>query len=301
SDPLLSNYDVIIIDEIHERHVTGDFLLEMLKQVIRRREDIRLILMSATINIELFSNYFNAPTIKVPGKVYPVRVEYMPIAEEDRIFSGDKLKELHQSIPSNERGDLLIFQSGINEISKLAEELKLYANYTKKCIISTNIAETSVTIDGIRFIIDSGKVKEMGYDIECGVSKLSEYWISKASAMQRMGRAGRTGPGECFRFYSENEFENLNDFAIPEIKRIPLESIILQICAFNLGNPRDFDFIEKPPIENIIHSINHLKNINALDHLERLTPLGKMLSNMPIDVSLGKMLIMAMFMGFVII
>jgi HrpA-like RNA helicase len=300
SDPLLSNYDVIIIDEIHERHVTGDFLLEMLKQVIRRREDIRLILMSATINIELFSNYFNAPTIKVPGKVYPVRVEYMPIAEEDRIFSGDKLKELRennkimsipakpvklkpdpylkimeridQSIPSNERGDLLIFQSGINEISKLAEELKLYANYTKKwiilqlhstlsaeeqdkvfavapegvrkCIISTNIAETSVTIDGIRFIIDSGKVKEMGYDIECGVSKLSEYWISKASAMQRMGRAGRTGPGECFRFYSENEFENLNDFAIPEIKRIPLESIILQICAFNLGNPRDFDFIE---------------------------------------------------------
>ncbi|KAG4100829.1 P-loop containing nucleoside triphosphate hydrolase protein [Neocallimastix lanati (nom. inval.)] len=319
-------------------------VLFLTEQVIRRREDIRLILMSATINIELFSNYFNAPTIKVPGKVYPVRVEYMPIAEEDRIFSGDKLKELRennkimsipakpvklkpdQSIPSNERGDLLIFQSGINEISKLAEELKLYANYTKKwiilqlhstlsaeeqdkvfavapegvrkCIISTNIAETSVTIDGIRFIIDSGKVKEMGYDIECGVSKLSEYWISKASAMQRMGRAGRTGPGECFRFYSENEFENLNDFAIPEIKRIPLESIILQICAFNLGNPRDFDFIEKPPIENIIHSINHLKNINALDHLERLTPLGKMLSNMPIDVSLGKMLIMAMFMGF---
>jgi len=138
----------------------------------------------------------------------------------------------------------------------------------------------------------------MGYDIECGLSKLSEYWISKASAMQRMGRAGRTGPGECFRFYSEHEFDNLNDFAIPEIKRIPLESIILQICAYNLGNPRDFDFIEKPPIENIIHSINHLKNINALDHLERLTPLGKMLSNMPIDVSLGKMLIMAMFMGF---
>ncbi|ORX45022.1 P-loop containing nucleoside triphosphate hydrolase protein [Piromyces finnis] len=354
SDPLLSNYDVIIIDEIHERHVTGDFLLEMLKQVIRRREDIRLILMSATINIELFSNYFNAPTIKVPGKVYPVKVEYMPIAEEDRIFSGDKLKELRennkimsipakpirlnadpylkimeridQSIPSNERGDLLIFQSGINEITKLAEELKLYANYTKKwiilqlhstlsaeeqdkvfavapegvrkCIISTNIAETSVTIDGIRFIIDSGRVKEMGYDIECGVSKLSEYWISKASAMQRMGRAGRTGPGECFRFYSENEFENLNDFAIPEIKRIPLESIILQIGAFNLGNPKDFDFIEKPPIENIIHSIQHLKNINALDYNERLTPLGKMLSNMPIDVSLGKMLIMAMFMGF---
>jgi len=354
SDPLLSNYDVIIIDEIHERHVTGDFLLEMLKQVIRRREDIRLILMSATINIDLFSNYFNAPTIKVPGKVYPVRVEYMPIAEEDRVFSGDKLKELRennkimsipakpirltadpylkimeridQSIPSNERGDLLIFQSGINEISKLAEELNLYANYTKKwiilqlhstlsaeeqdkvfavapegvrkCIISTNIAETSVTIDGIRFIIDSGRVKEMGYDIECGLSKLSEYWISKASAMQRMGRAGRTGPGECFRFYSEHEFENLNEFAVPEIKRIPLESIILQICAYNLGNPRDFDFIEKPPIENIIHSINHLKNINALDHLERLTPLGKMLSNMPIDVSLGKMLIMAMFMGF---
>jgi len=94
---LLSNYDVIIIDEIHERHVTGDFLLEMLKQVIRRREDTRLILMSATINIELFSNYFNAPTIKVPGKVYPVRVEYMPIAEEDRIFSGDKLKELREN------------------------------------------------------------------------------------------------------------------------------------------------------------------------------------------------------------
>ncbi|KAJ3103822.1 DEAH (Asp-Glu-Ala-His) box polypeptide 34 [Phlyctochytrium planicorne] len=395
ADPKLSSYNVIIIDEVHERHITGDFLLGVLKRVLLARDDIRLVLMSATINAELFSSYFNAPLIKIPGRLHPVRIEYMPAADEDRNLVDDgmyrerlegKVKEsikaktvklkpepylkilerIDQLVPAHERGDLLIFMSGMNEITALADELKPYALYTKytssplqqltdrkamdhlnasqcivfdisppgvrKCILSTNIAETSVTIDGIRFIIDSGafllknfiidyivgKVKEMGYDTKTGMSQLSEYWISRSSAKQRTGRAGRTGPGECFRFYSEKEFERMNEFPIPEILRMPLEPTLLQIQAYGLGDPREFDLIEKPLDSNINHALLRLEELGALESIGtrpaknlsakatgtsdptsleeeiglELTPLGRVLSILPVNVVLGKMLIL---------
>jgi hypothetical protein len=207
----------------------------------------------------------------------------------------------------------------MNEISILSEALNVYAAATRrwiilplhsslsvpeqekvfdiapegvrKCIISTNIAETSVTIDGIRFIIDSGKVKELGFDSSLGLSKLKEYWISKSSAKQRSGRAGRTGPGECYRLYSKEEFDGFNDFPVPEIQRINLDSIVLQIFALELGSPFEFDFLERPSEESISNSISKLTNIGGLAD-SKITEIGKVLSALPIDIVLGKMLVL---------
>ncbi|KAI9491621.1 P-loop containing nucleoside triphosphate hydrolase protein [Zychaea mexicana] len=349
-DPLLSMYDVIIVDEVHERHMMGDFLLALLKRLLAVRQDLHVVLMSATINAELFAQYFDAPTLNVPGRMYTVKTHYWKEGQDDknlvndaayhrrqtatvkesvpsrseRIDAGPYLKVLEyidQSVPVAERGDLLIFMSGINEISTLADELKQYGEHSKnwiilmlhstlavdeqdkvfdtppegvrKCIISSNIAETSLTIDGIRFVIDSGKVKELSHDANSNMSKLSEFWISKASATQRAGRSGRTGPGECFRLYSQNEFEHFNDFAVPEIQRAPLEPLLLQIKAFELGDPRVFDYVEAPSIDAVNASMNFLQNLGAVDSTERILGLGTVLANLPVDAIIGKMLLMA--------
>ncbi|KAI9315979.1 P-loop containing nucleoside triphosphate hydrolase protein [Dichotomocladium elegans] len=350
ADPMLSMYDVIIVDEVHERHMMGDFLLALLKKLLNTRQDLCVVLMSATINAELFAQYFDAPTLNVPGRMYPVKTHFWPNTDEDTNLVNDaahrrrqsatvkesipsKVKVLDsspylkvmeyidQTFPITERGDLLIFMSGINEIEALAERLKEYAAHSRKwvilmlhstlavdeqekvfdmppegvrkCIISTNIAETSLTIDGIRFVIDSGKVKELSHDATSNMSKLSEFWVSQASAKQRAGRSGRTGPGECFRLYSENEFNHFNEFPVPEIQRAPLEPLILQIKGLELGNPRTFDFIEPPHPDALNASIEFLKNLGALDNDENITGLGSVLSNLPVDAVIGKMLLMA--------
>ncbi|CAO3633213.1 unnamed protein product [Cunninghamella echinulata] len=350
-DNTLSMYDVIVVDEVHERHMMGDFLIALLKKLKRVRDDLYIVLMSATINTELFANYFDAPTLMVPGKMYDVKVHYWQnrrhgddqhlVSEQE--FRKRQASNIKQSIPSksdrldpapylnimshidsnfsiNERGDLLIFMSGINEITTLEEQLRIYAEKTKKwiililhssvaiddqekifdsppsgirkCIISSNIAETSVTIDGIRFIIDSGKVKELNHDSINNMRKLSEFWISKASAEQRKGRAGRTGPGECFRLYSENEYLHLNDYSVPEIQRGALEPVLLNIKALSLGDPRNFDFLERPSMNSIESSIYFLQNLGALDNQEQITNLGKALANLPVDAVIGKMILL---------
>jgi HrpA-like RNA helicase len=214
-----------------------------------------------------------------------------------------------------------VFLSGINEIAALLHEVKTYSEHTgrwialplhsalaieeqdkvfdiapdgvRKCVISTNIAETSITIDGIRFVIDSGKVKEMAYDSQTKMNRLQEFWISQASSEQRKGRAGRTGPGTCFRLYSQGDFESFSEYATPEIQRVPLESLVLQTIALNLGNVRKFPYIEPPATSNIETSVSFLIDQNALTSSEKLTPIGKMLAQLPVDVIIGKMLIMA--------
>ncbi|PHZ12771.1 P-loop containing nucleoside triphosphate hydrolase protein [Rhizopus microsporus ATCC 52813] len=351
ADNMLSMYDVIIVDEVHERHMMGDFLLSLLKKTLAQRKDLYVVLMSATINAELFAQYFDAPTLVVPGKMYSVKMHYWPQGDEDthlvneaahRKRQTDVIKSsipsrpepinpapyirvmdyIDQSVPAGERGDLLIFMSGINEISILSEALIEYTRESKKwivlmlhsslsveeqekvfdaapegirkCIISSNIAETSITIDDIRFIIDSGKVKEMNHDPASKMSRLSEFWISKASAKQRAGRAGRTGPGECFRLYSENEYNHFHDFAIPEIQRAPLEPLLLQIKCMDLGDPRHFDYLEAPSIDAINASIDFLQNLGALDSNENITGLGAVLAQLPVDAIVGKMLILGM-------
>lgn len=163
---------------------------------------------------------------------------------------------------------------------------------TRKCILSTNIAETSLTIDGIRFVIDSGKVKEMNYDSKIRMHKLQEIWISKASAEQRKGRAGRTGPGICYRLYSPKDFEEFENFSKPEIQRVSLESLILNMISMGLQDVRKFPFLESPDAGNIENTLKCLVNYGTLDAREKITVFGKILSKLPVDISIGKMLIL---------
>jgi HrpA-like RNA helicase len=185
--------------------------------------------------------------------------------------------ELHSTLPVTEQ----------EKVFNIAPE------GVRKCIISTNIAETSVTIDGIRFVVDSGKVKEMAFETATGTSKLSEFWISKSSAKQRAGRAGRTGPGVCYRFYSEKEHDALLEYPVPEIMRMSVHSICLEIKALNFGDPRTFNFLEPPPENAIERAISELIDLGCLNTDEEVTDLGKILVTLPIDLILGKMLILA--------
>lgn len=330
-DPSLSLYSVIILDEIHERHLHTDFLLGIMKCVLTQRHDIKVILMSATINLELFKNYFmgKAPVIQVPGRLYPISLQYFPIPLIEQANSREKmnpapyiriLQLIDNKYPEDERGDVLIFLSGISEITTIIEAARVYGQQSnkwiilplhstlsvaeqekvfdippegvRKCIVSTNIAETSITIDGVRFVVDSGKVKEMSYDSQTKMQRLKEFWISQASAEQRKGRAGRTGPGNCFRLYSEEEYSSFLAYSTPEIQRVPLDSLMLQMISMGLPNIRMFPFIEPPSHEKLESSLTSLKVQAALSSTEELTTIGELLSNLPMNISLGKMLIM---------
>ena len=331
SDASLSSYDIIILDEIHERHLHTDFLLGIVKCLLMQSTSLKIILMSATINIDLFSKYFlgKAPVIQVPGRLYPIKLQYFPIPILEQTTKSDKinpapyvriLQLIDSKYKEDERGDVLIFLSGFSEINIVCEAAKLYSQKTKrwvilplhsnlsvtdqekvfdvappgirKCIVSTNIAETSVTIDGVRFVVDSGKVKEMSYDSVCKMQKLKEFWVSQASAEQRKGRAGRTGPGVCFRLYSAEHFESLEPYTTPEIQRVPLDSLVLQMISMGLPDVRLFPFIEPPSKESLEVSVTALKSQAAISDDESLTTTGKLLSQLPVDVSIGKMLLM---------
>eukprot|EP00070_Physeter_catodon_P035852 XP_028342746.1 probable ATP-dependent RNA helicase DHX34 isoform X2 [Physeter catodon] len=244
-EPSLPQYQVLIVDEVHERHLHNDFLLGILRRLLPQRPDLKVILMSATINISLFSSYFgNAPVVQVPGRLFPITV-----------FD--------------------VAPPGV-----------------RKCILSTNIAETSVTIDGIRFVVDSGKVKEMSYDPQAKLQRLQEFWISQASAEQRKGRAGRTGPGVCFRLYAESDYDAFAPYPVPEIRRVALDALVLQMKGMSVGDPRTFPFIEPPPPTSLETAILYLRDQGALDSSEALTPIGSLLAQLPVDVVIGKMLIL---------
>ncbi|KAK6046437.1 helicase protein, partial [Cooperia oncophora] len=287
--------------------------------------------MSATINLELFKDYFEgAPVIQVPGRLFPIQLRYHPIKQyipenEKKSHKIDPepyvriLELIDKQFPSTERGDALVFLNGVAEITTVAEALKTYAELTKgwiilmlhstlsvdeqdkvfdvapsgvrKCILSTNIAETSVTIDGIRFVIDSGKVNL----IKPAKLELSEFWVSKASADQRKGRAGRTGPGICYRLYSEEQYNKMDDFTSSEIKRVSLQEMALRMISLNLGlDPRTFPFIERPEEEKLEEALNILKFQGVLypDRDNQLTALGNTIAKLPVDVAIAKMLVL---------
>ncbi|ERE34116.1 putative ATP-dependent RNA helicase DHX34, partial [Cricetulus griseus] len=265
-EPTLPQYQVLIVDEVHERHLHNDFLLGVLRRLLPRRPDLKVILMSATINISLFSSYFSqAPVVQVPGRLFHITVVYQPQEAEQTASKSERLdprpflrvlEAIDNKYPPEERGDLLVFLSGMAEISTVLDAAQAYASLTqrwvvlplhsalsvadqdkvfdvapagvRKCILSTNIAETSVTIDGIRFVVDSGKVKEMSYDPQAKLQRLQEFWISQASAEQRKGRAGRTGPGVCYRLYAESDYDAFAPYPVPEIRRVALDSLVLQ-------------------------------------------------------------------------
>ncbi|XP_050302148.1 probable ATP-dependent RNA helicase DHX34 isoform X3 [Anthonomus grandis grandis] len=308
----------------------------IMKCVLRTKTNLKLILMSATINLDLFSNYFseeNIQVIQVPGRLYPIEINYRPIVKDPFERKRDKfnctpylqiLQLIDENYKPNQKGDVLIFLNGLSEISTLTEAVTEYSRLKKnwivlplhsslsleeqnkvfdyppdgirKCIISTNIAETSVTIDGIRFVLDSGKCNRMIYNTNLGVSKLSETNISQDSAKQRSGRAGRTGPGVCYRLYSEEDFKNFELFSPAEIHLVPLDSLILHMISLGLSDIESFPFLEKPSNVAIEESLEKLKFTGALSLSEdclTLTPLGDSLSQLPVNLSIGKMLILS--------
>ncbi|XP_048646597.1 probable ATP-dependent RNA helicase DHX34 isoform X2 [Marmota marmota marmota] len=260
---------------------------------------------------------------------YGSQVVYQPQEAEPTTSKSEKLdprpflrvlEAIDNKYPPEERGDLLVFLSGMAEISIVLEAAQTYANHTqrwvvlplhsalsvadqdkvfdvapsgvRKCILSTNIAETSVTIDGIRFVVDSGKVKEMSYDPQAKLQRLQEFWISQASAEQRKGRAGRTGPGVCFRLYAESNYDAFAPYPVPEIRRVALDALVLQMKSMGVGDPRTFPFIEPPPPASLETAILYLRDQGALDSSEALTPIGSLLAQLPVDVVIGKMLIL---------
>uniref|UniRef100_A0A8V5GT56 Uncharacterized protein n=1 Tax=Melopsittacus undulatus TaxID=13146 RepID=A0A8V5GT56_MELUD len=329
-DPLLRGYHILLADEVHERQLHGDVLLGVLRRLLPHRPDLKLVLMSATINIPLFSAYFgDAPVLRVPGRSFPisVRMEGEPGKWErlDPMPYLRVMQAIDHKYPAEERGDLLVFLSGVAEIGAVLEAAQTYAACTqrwivlplhstlsveeqdkvfdvpppgvRKCILSTNIAETSVTIDGVRFVLDSGKVKEMSYDPQDKLQRLQEFWISQASAEQRKGRAGRTGPGVCYRLYAKSDYEAFPPYPVPEIQRVALDALVLQLKSMGLGDPRTFPFLEPPPSSSLETAIGYLKEQGALDEAEQLTPIGTILAQLPVDVVVGKMLVLGALFG----
>jgi ATP-dependent helicase HrpA len=322
SDRLLKQYDTLIIDEAHERSLNIDFLLGYLRQLLPKRPDLKVIVTSATIDPERFSRHFNnAPIIMVSGRTYPVEVLYRPVKsedpeEEDREQTHaivDAVKELSE-ISS---GDVLVFLSGEREIREAAEELRnhhppeteilpLYARLSgteqqkifqphgrRRIVLATNVAETSLTVPGIKYVIDAGYARISRYSARTKVQRLPIEAISQASADQRKGRCGRVSNGVCVRLYSEQDFLSRAQFTEPEILRTNLASVILQMKTARLGEIEHFPFIERPDSRLIRDGYLTLHELGAVDDENELTPLGRQLGKLPVDPRIGRMILAA--------
>jgi len=336
-DRFLEKYDTIIVDEAHERSLNIDFLLGYLKTLLPRRPDLKLIITSATIDLERFSKHFgNAPIIEVSGRTYPVDTWYRPLAAEVDEEGESLLDDLtvdqgilaaldeiaaHEKSEGKRPGDVLVFlpgERGIREAAevlrkanlRLTEVLPLYARLTpaeqqkifapmgaRKIVLATNVAETSLTVPGIRYVIDSGTARISRYSYRAKVQRLPIEAISQASANQRKGRCGRVEPGICIRLYSEEDFLARPEFTDPEILRTNLAAVILQMLHLRLGSIEDFPFIEPPDGKAISDGFNLLQELSAVNREGQLTPLGRQLARLPIDPRLGRMVLEAAKLG----
>lgn len=322
-DPDLLAYDTLIIDEAHERSLNIDFILGYLKRLIKRRSDLKIIISSATLDVERFSKYFDdAPVILVEGRTYPVDIINNPPDDEDvdtAVWIGHTVEKIFREFG---RGDVLIFMTGEQDIRETVahlerrplagvEVLPLYARLTPaeqrrvfhpqdkaRIIVSTNVAETSVTVPRIRYVIDTGQARVKRYNARTGVESLQIEGISRASAAQRSGRCGRVGPGICVRLYSDEDFQSRIEFTDPEIKRSSLAGVILQMELLRLGKVEDFPFIEPPAYNLVKAGYDELEEIGALDESRRLTRDGKRIAALPIEPRFGRMLLSAYESGW---
>jgi ATP-dependent RNA helicase DHX8/PRP22 len=324
-DPDLKQYSCIILDEAHERSIHTDVLMGLLKQTAKRRPDLRLIVTSATLNAEKFSTYFyGAPIFTVKGRTFPVEVLWTREPEEDYLDAAlVTVLQIHINEPA---GDILVFLTGQEEIDTACQilyeriknlgpdlpELLILPIYSalpsemqsrifeaappgsRKVIIGTNIAETSVTIDGIYYVVDPGFVKQKVYNPKTGMDALVVTPVSKAQAEQRKGRAGRTGPGKCYRLYTQTAFETeMLDSPIPELQRTNLASTVLTMKALGIEDLLHFDFMDKPAEAQLISAMHTLYTLGALDDEGTLTRIGRKMAELPLEPQLAKMLLIS--------
>ena len=316
-DRRLDAYDTLIIDEAHERSLNIDFLLGYLKQLQARRPDLKIIITSATIDTERFSRHFeDAPVVTVEGRGYPVEVRYQPGQEGE-----DLARQVRRAVESlgriDHQGDVLVFLPGEREIFQVARELKraalahteilpLYARLSgpaqdrifqghtgRRIVLATNVAETSLTVPGIRFVIDSGLARISRYAAHSRVLRLPVEPVSQASCNQRAGRCGRVGPGICVRLFDEADFHARPEFTEPEIQRAGLVGVLLEMLGLRLGEPEQFPFVDAPPKRLISEAWMSLVELGAVDEQRHLTEVGRRLARLPVDARQGRMLIEA--------
>ena len=315
----LYQYDCLIIDEAHERSLNIDFLLGYLRGLLRRRPELKLVITSATLNTQRFSKHFdNAPIIEVSGRTYPVQMRYRPLEDQD-IPSGiiDSIIELRRE----GTGDILVFLPGERDIREVknalqkrfvdkleilplfgrltsAEQQRIFSNGSKsRVILATNIAETSLTVPGIHYVIDTGIARISRYNYRTKVQRLPIEAVSQASANQRAGRCGRVADGICIRLYSEADYDARSEYTDPELLRTNLASVILQMALLDLGGIESFPFVDQPDSKYVKDGYRLLRELQALDLDDKITPRGRKIASFPVDPRFGRMLVEASSLG----
>jgi len=325
-DPLLRQYDTIIIDEAHERSLNIDFLLGYLRQLLPKRPDLKVIVTSATLDAERFAKHFaqngkDAPVIEVSGRLFPIEMRYRPFDEKKDVDVNDAIVEAVSEAHRTGPGDVLVFLPGEREIREAAEALRkqhppglevlpLFARQTaqeqsrvfsphqgRRVILATNVAETSLTVPGIRYVVDTGDARVKRYSHRNKVEQLQVEPVAQSAAKQRAGRCGRVSSGVCFRLYAEDDFNKRPVHADPEIMRSSLAGVILRMKSLHLGDVEDFPFLDRPLPRMIADGYQLLNELGAVDDDKRLTAVGQELAKLPLDPKIGRMILAAKELG----